>query len=61
MENLEGKAKNLEDQNRGLQEEISVLKQEVQNLKNILMAHRDCPLLVSQQEQLKQLQSGVHV
>jgi hypothetical protein len=57
VENLEVKAKSMEEQNQSFQEEIVILKQEVQNLKNILMAHRDCPLLVSQQEQLKQLQT----
>ena len=41
-----------------MQEEIEVLKQEIANLTNILLAHRDCPLLMSQQEQLKQLRTS---
>ena len=61
IEDLEKKSKEMEVQNQNFQQEITFLRQEVQNLKNILLAHRDCPLLISQQEQLKQLQTGMYI
>ena len=58
VEGLEKKAKEIEVAHSTMQEEIEVLKEEIANLTNILLAHRDCPLLMSQQEQLKQLRTS---
>ena len=58
MEGLEKKAKEIELAHSTMQEEIEMLKQEIANLTNILLAHRDCPLLMSQQEQLRQLRTS---
>ena len=46
MDSLEKKAKDLEVVNQALQQEVLMLRSEVQQLKSILIAHKDCPLIV---------------
>ena len=46
MDNLEKKAKDMETVNANLQQEVAMLRSEVQQLKSILIAHKDCPLIV---------------
>ena len=46
MDNLEKKAKDMETVNQQLQQEVLMLRSEVQQLKSILIAHKDCPLIV---------------
>lgn len=46
MDNLEKKAKDMESVNGNLQQEVVMLRSEVQQLKSILIAHKDCPLIV---------------
>lgn len=46
VDNLEKKAKDMESMNSGLQQEVLMLRSEVQQLKSILIAHKDCPLIV---------------
>ena len=46
MDNLEKKAKDMESVNSNLQQEVVMLRSEVQQLKSILIAHKDCPLIV---------------
>ena len=62
VENLEKKAKDLEQTNNQLQNEVNYLRNEVHQLKTILLAHKDCPLIISQQQQIarviQQLGSG---
>ena len=62
VENLEKKAKELEQTNNQLQNEVNYLRNEVHQLKTILLAHKDCPLIISQQQQIarviQQLGSG---
>ena len=48
VEELEQKSKEINTTNSTLQQEILVLKSEVQQLKSILIAHKDCPLIVHQ-------------
>lgn len=48
VDNLEKKAKELETMNQTLQQEVLMLRSEVQQLKSILIAHKDCPLIVHQ-------------
>ncbi len=45
VDGLEKKSKELEVLNTSLQQEVIMLKAEVQQLKSIILAHRDCPLL----------------
>ena len=47
VESLEKKAKELEVVNQALQQEVLMLRSEVQQLKSILIAHKDCPLIVN--------------
>ena len=46
VDNLEKKAKDMETMNGSLQQEVLMLRSEVQQLKSILIAHKDCPLIV---------------
>lgn len=46
VDNLEKKAKDMESVNSNLQQEVMMLRSEVQQLKSILIAHKDCPLIV---------------
>lgn len=46
VDNLEKKAKDMETVNQQLQQEVLMLRSEVQQLKSILIAHKDCPLIV---------------
>lgn len=48
VENLERKSKDIEIMNSMLQQEVLMLRSEVQQLKSILIAHKDCPLIVHQ-------------
>ena len=48
VEELEKKSKDINTVNSDLQQEILMLKSEVQQLKSILIAHKDCPLIVHQ-------------
>lgn len=48
VEELEVKSKDINTLNQSMQQEISMLKSEVQQLKSILIAHKDCPLIVHQ-------------
>ena len=43
---LEKKAKEIETMNQQFQQEVLMLRSEVQQLKSILIAHKDCPLIV---------------
>ena len=43
---MEKKAKEMEVVNQALQQEVLMLRSEVQQLKSILIAHKDCPLIV---------------
>lgn len=47
MENLEKKSKDVDSLNTSLQQEVLMLRAEVQQLKSILIAHKDCPLIVN--------------
>ncbi|ELU06561.1 hypothetical protein CAPTEDRAFT_125951 [Capitella teleta] len=49
--NLENKADDLQSLNVRLQNEVTVLKSEVAQLKGLLLAHKDCPITVQQQQQ----------
>ena len=46
VDNLEKKSKDMETVNSNLQQEVVMLRSEVQQLKSILIAHKDCPLIV---------------
>ena len=48
VDNLEKKSKEMETMNQALQQEVVSLRSEVQQLKSILIAHKDCPLIVHQ-------------
>ncbi len=48
VEDLEKKSKDINQLNQSLQQEVLVLRSEVQQLKSILIAHKDCPLIVHQ-------------
>ncbi len=45
VDGLEKKSKDVELLNTSLQQEVIMLKAEVQQLKSIIMAHKDCPLM----------------
>lgn len=47
VENLEKKSKDIDSLNTSLQQEVLMLRAEVQQLKSILIAHKDCPLIIS--------------
>lgn len=49
---LEVKAKELSNSNVGLQSEVAELREEVASLKQLLLAHRDCPITRLQQHKL---------
>ena len=57
IDELEKKAKDLDTTNKALQQEVLMLRSEVQQLKSILIAHKDCPLIVHQTVHSK---SGEH-
>ena len=48
IESMEKKSKDIESLNQSLQQEVVMLRSEVQQLKSILIAHKDCPLIVHQ-------------
>ncbi len=48
VEDLEKKSKDINGVNQSLQQEVMMLRSEVQQLKSILIAHKDCPLIVHQ-------------
>ena len=48
VDNLEKKSKDIDVMNLALQQEVLSLRSEVQQLKSILIAHKDCPLIVHQ-------------
>lgn len=48
VENLEKKSKDIDTLNTSLQQEVLMLRAEVQQLKSILIAHKDCPLIPGQ-------------
>lgn len=50
VDNLEGKCKEIEMFNQNLSQEVTMLRSEVQQLKSILIAHKDCPLIVQQSQ-----------
>ena len=45
---MEKKTKETDSLNQALQQEVISLRSEVQQLKSILIAHKDCPLIVHQ-------------
>lgn len=47
METLEKKSKDIDSLNTSLQQEVLMLRAEIQQLKSILLAHKDCPLIVN--------------
>lgn len=48
VEDLEKKSKDMASVNQNLHQEVIMLRSEVQQLKSILIAHKDCPLIVHQ-------------
>ena len=48
VEDMERKTKDMDSLNQALQQEVASLRSEVQQLKSILIAHKDCPLIVHQ-------------
>ena len=48
VDGLEGRCKDLEVMKQNLAQEVEVLRSEVKQLKSILIAHKDCPLIVHQ-------------
>lgn len=48
VDNLENKYKETDIFNQNLTQEVTMLRSEVQQLKSILIAHKDCPLIVQQ-------------
>ena len=48
VEDMEKKTKDMDALNQALQQEVVALRSEVQQLKSILIAHKDCPLIVHQ-------------
>ncbi|XP_019849658.1 PREDICTED: cyclic AMP-dependent transcription factor ATF-2-like isoform X2 [Amphimedon queenslandica] len=50
VDTLDKKAKELEMLNTSLQQEVILLRAEVQQLKSILLAHKDCPLMAKPDE-----------
>lgn len=52
VDSLEGKYKEAEMANQNLVQEVAMLRSEVQQLKSILIAHKDCPLIVHQSQTL---------
>jgi len=50
VQQLEKKADDLSTTNVSLQNEINVLKSEVAQLKALLLAHKDCPITMQQQQ-----------
>jgi cyclic AMP-dependent transcription factor ATF-2 len=48
VEDMEKKTKDMDALNQALQQEVVSLRSEVQQLKSILIAHKDCPLIVHQ-------------
>lgn len=50
VDSLENKCKEMEAINQNLTQEVAMLRSEVQQLKSILIAHKDCPLIVQQNQ-----------
>ncbi len=50
VDSLENKNKDLDIFNQNLTQEVAMLRSEVQQLKSILIAHKDCPLIVQQSQ-----------
>lgn len=50
VDSLENKCKDIETMNQNLSQEVAMLRSEVQQLKSILIAHKDCPLIVQQNQ-----------
>ena len=50
MDNLENRCKDVDMVNQNLSQEVVVLRSEVQQLKSILIAHKDCPLIIHQNQ-----------
>lgn len=50
VDSLENKCKEIEMYNQNLTQEVAMLRSEVQQLKSILIAHKDCPLIVQQSQ-----------
>ena len=50
VDSLENKCKEIEMVNQNLSQEVTMLRSEVQQLKSILIAHKDCPLIVQQSQ-----------
>jgi hypothetical protein len=48
VEDMERRGKEMDTLNQALQQEVISLRSEVQQLKSILIAHKDCPLIVHQ-------------
>lgn len=48
VDGLEKKSKELELLNTSLQQEVIMLKAEVQQLKSIIISHKDCPMMNNQ-------------
>ena len=48
VEDMEKRSKEMDMLNQALQQEVISLRSEVQQLKSILIAHKDCPLIVHQ-------------
>lgn len=48
VEDMEKRSKEMDNLNQALQQEVISLRSEVQQLKSILIAHKDCPLIVHQ-------------
>lgn len=59
VDNLEGRCKELENVNQNLSQEVTMLRSEVQQLKSILIAHKDCPLIVQQSQASGKRQIGI--
>lgn len=48
VDGLESRCKDLEMAKQNLAQEVEMLRSEVKQLKSILIAHKDCPLIVHQ-------------
>lgn len=47
LANLQAKVEYLTSENDGLQNNIAALREEIGSLRNILLAHKDCPIAIS--------------
>ncbi|XP_070549605.1 cyclic AMP-dependent transcription factor ATF-7-like isoform X2 [Ptychodera flava] len=60
ISSLEGKAEELTKMNHQLQNEVSTLRNEVAHLKQLLLAHKDCPITMLQQKTQHQILAAGH-